>query len=57
MTDKAISEARTYVERAINDQARLGYKTPPAPVVKAAIARAAAAVDALMALSKNAAKS
>jgi hypothetical protein len=57
MTDKAISEARTYVERVIKDQARLGYKKPPAPVVKAAIARTAVAVDALMGLSKNGAKS
>lgn len=55
MTDKAISEARIYVERAVNDQARLGKK-PPAPVVKAAIEQAAVAVDALMSLSKNCAK-
>ena len=53
MTDKAISEARIYVERSVNDQARLGYKKPPAPVVKAAIAQAAAAVDALMSLNKS----
>jgi hypothetical protein len=56
MTENAISEARSYVERAIKEQTELGYQKPPEPVVKAAIEQTAAAVDALMTLSANAAK-
>jgi hypothetical protein len=57
MTDKASNEARNYVEQAVNAQTRLGYKKPPAPVVKAAMKRAAVAVDALMALNGKGASS
>jgi hypothetical protein len=53
MTDKAVTEAQKYVERSLRAQKKLGYAAPSKPVVKAAVSRAAAAVDALMTLKAS----
>jgi hypothetical protein len=54
MTDKAVTEAQKYVERSLAAQKKLGYSAPAKPVVKAAVSRAAEAVDALLALKASA---
>jgi hypothetical protein len=51
VTDKAINEARAYIERSLQKQQELGYKKPPAPVIRSAVQDAAKAVDALLNLS------
>jgi hypothetical protein len=50
MTERAITEAKKYVERSLKSQERLGYRRPKQPVVKAAVNQTAEAVDALLAL-------
>jgi len=47
MTDKAITEAKAYIDRSIRHQQQLGYKKPAAPTVRAAVKDAAKAVDTL----------
>jgi hypothetical protein len=51
MTERAVAEARAYVERSLEDQARLGYARPPAPVVERAVAEAAQAIEKLHSLA------
>ena len=53
MTDRAMTEAKRYVERSLKSQERLGYKRPRQPVVKAAVNQAAEAVDALLSLQTS----
>ena len=53
MTDRAVNEAQKYVERSLRAQKKLGYAAPSEPVVKAAVSRAAEAVDALMTLKAS----
>lgn len=50
MTRQAMSEAERYVQRSLESQKQLGYKSPGRPVVKAAVTEAAAAFEALLAL-------
>jgi hypothetical protein len=51
MTEKALTEAKAYVEKSLKDQAALGYSRPPEPVIKRAVADAAQAINKLMTLS------
>lgn len=51
MTEKALAEAKAYVEKSLKDQAKLGYSRPPKPVINRAVANAAQAIDKLMTLS------
>jgi hypothetical protein len=51
MTREAVAEAEKYVRQSLESQKQLGYKRPARPVVKAAVTEAAAAVEALLALS------
>lgn len=55
MTDKAIEEAKKYVQRSIEQQTRLGYRKPKTPTVQAAIKNTAKALDDLMTLRRRAA--
>jgi hypothetical protein len=50
VTNEAISEAKAYIERSLEQQEKLGYKKPPARVIQAAVKDAAKAVDALLGL-------
>jgi hypothetical protein len=50
MTKQAASEAKKYVQRSLESQKQLGYKSPGRPVVKAAVTEAAVAFEALLAL-------
>ena len=53
MTEKALSEAKAYVERSLQKQAELGYARPPKPVIRQAVEDTARAIDKLMALSSS----
>jgi hypothetical protein len=51
MTEKALAEAKAYVEKSLKGQAELGYSRPPEPVIEQAVANAAQAINTLMTLS------
>jgi hypothetical protein len=48
MTEKALREARAYIDRSIRQQQRLGYKKPTVRATRSAVQDAAKAVDALL---------
>jgi hypothetical protein len=50
MTEKALVEAKAYVETSLRNQTDLGYSRPPKPVIEQAVVNAAQAIDKLMAL-------
>jgi hypothetical protein len=50
MTEKALVEAKAYVEMSLKSQTDLGYSRPPKPVIEQAVVKAAHAIDKLMAL-------
>jgi hypothetical protein len=52
MTEKALTEAKAYVERSLASQKELGYARPPKAVIEQAVANAAQAIEQLLALRK-----
>lgn len=56
MTDKALTEAKAYIERSIEQQQKLGYKKPRRTAVRSAIKDTAKAVDSLLGLQARTTK-
>ena len=53
LTQNDFAEARAYIERSLNDQAKLGYSRPPKPVIEKAVAETAQAIHKLKSLSTS----
>ena len=53
MTEKALAEAKAYVEKSLKDQAKLGYSRPPKPVINRAVASAAPILDVCLIVSSG----